>query len=162
MKLSYEDSERRNKEIGKYNEHNVALCKQMEQDLIKYEHEIAEHKSDIMKVRKELEIAQKHLTKQETEYNLIDFPKMPLKEIEERIKIIDRPTVEVIIEYLKLDNHELVKNLARVTNSENAGNIIAYRDGAIGRNDALIARLSGIKTIDTFKDRIEGKEKRKQ
>ena len=54
-----------------------------------------------------------------------------------------------------------MKNLARVTNSSNAANIIAYRDGAIGRNDALIERLSGIKQVDTYKDRIEGKMKEK-
>lgn len=75
------------------------------------------------------------MTKKELEYNLIDFPKMPLKEIESRIKIIDKITVQVIIEYLKLDSYELVKNLARRTNSENASNIIAYRDGALGRNE---------------------------
>lgn len=127
----------------------------MEDDLIKYENEIATQKSELLIVRKELEKAKKDLTKKETEYNLIDFPTMPLKEIEERIKIIDKATVYVIIEYLKLDNYELVKNLAKVTNSQNVANIIAYRDGAIGRNEALIERLSGIKTIDTFKDRIE-------
>lgn len=162
MKLNYEDSERRNREVWEANKHNVALCNQMEADLIKYENEIATQKSELLIVRKELEKAQKDLTKKETEYSLIDFPSMPLREIEERIKIIDKATVHVIIEYLKLDNYELVKNLAKVTNSENAGNIIAYRDGAIGRNDALISRLSGIKSIETYKDRIEGKEKDKK
>lgn len=101
------------------------------------------------------------LTKNEDRYNVIDFPKMPLKEIEMKFKIIDKITVQVLIEYLKLDSYELVKNLARVTNSENASNIIAYRDGAIGRNEALIQRLSGFKTIDTWKDRLSGEENTK-
>jgi hypothetical protein len=42
--------------------------------------------------------------------------------------MVDKITVTVIIEYLKLDAYELVKNLAKVTSSENASNIIAYRD----------------------------------
>jgi hypothetical protein len=68
------------------------------------------------------------LTKKEDLYNVIDLPTTTLKEIEIKLKMVDKITVTVIIEYLKLDAYELVKNLAKVTSSENASNIIAYRD----------------------------------
>lgn len=48
---------------------------------------------------------------------------------------MDRLITDTIIEYLRLDSYELVKNLAQVTNKENSSEIIAYRDGALGRNE---------------------------
>lgn len=72
------------------------------------------------------------------------------------MKSADQLTIMVIIEYLKLDSYKLVENLAKVTNSENASNIIAYRDGALGRNQALIERLQKLQKKPAFTNRIEG------
>lgn len=83
----------------------------------------------------------KSLTKKEIEYNLIDFPSVPLKDIETQMKYIEPTTSRILVEYLKLDSYKLVQNLAQVTNSDTAANIIAYRDGALGRNEALIQRI---------------------
>jgi hypothetical protein len=114
LRLQLEDSERRNKTISEANKHNVELCESL-QEKLDY-------------TREELENSQKLLTRQKTEYNLIEFPSMVLNEIESRLKVADSSTMKVIIEYLKIDSLALVENLAKVTNSSNASNIIAYRD----------------------------------
>jgi len=79
---------------------------------------------------------------------------MVLAEIESRLKLADKSTIQVIIEYLRTDSAALVENLAKVTNSSNASNLIAYRDGALGRNKALIEKLKTIKTLESFPNRI--------
>lgn len=73
----------------------------------------------------------KSLTKKESEYNLIEFPSEPLKDIDKKITLIDETTRNALVEYLKIDSYKIVENLAKVTNSDNAANIIAYRDGAL-------------------------------
>ena len=133
------DSERRNQEITEANKHNVSLCISLE--------------NQNEEVKKELEKVQKDLTRQQSEYNLIEFPSMVLAEIESRLKLADKSTIQVIIEYLRTDSAALVENLAKVTNSSNASNLIAYRDGALGRNKALIEKLKTIKTLEAFPNR---------
>lgn len=73
----------------------------------------------------------KSLTKKESEYNLIDFPSVPLKDIETQMKHIEPSICRILVEYLKIDSYKLVRNLAQVTNSDTAANVIAYRDGAL-------------------------------
>lgn len=97
------------------------------------------------------------LQKQEKEYNLIDFPVSSLKDIEKKLTIADKLTIQILIEYLILDEYELVKNLAKITNEGNASNIIAYRDGALGRNRALLDKLSSLRVKDmNYNNRIVG------
>lgn len=125
------------------------------EDLQKRYDEIKYLVFDNHKLEEKLKEAQEELTKKEDLYNVIDLPTTTLKEIEIKLKMVDKITITVIIEYLKLDAYELVKNLAKVTSSENASNIIAYRDWALSRIQALIERLSSLKTIDSqFKNRI--------
>lgn len=76
-------------------------------------------------------------------YGQLDIPK-PKEEIEERLKTLTKSASIALIEYLKLDTYLLVQNLAQVTNKDNVSEVIAYRDGAIGRNQALIERLSKV------------------
>jgi len=140
QKHSLDDSERRNQEITETNKHNVALCISLE--------------NQVDELKKQLENSQKDLTRQQSEYNLIEFPWMVLAEIESRLKLADKSTIQVIIEYLRTDSAALVENLAKVTNSSNASNLIAYRDGALGRNKALIEKLKTIKTLESFPNRI--------
>lgn len=140
LKHSLDDSERRNQEITGANKHNVSLCISLE--------------NTIWELKNQLENSQKDLTKQNAEYNLIEFPSMVLAEIESRLKLADKSTIQVIVEYLKTDSAALVENLAKVTNSSNASNLIAYRDGALGRNKALIEKLQTIKSLESFPNRI--------
>jgi len=95
----------------------------------------------------------------EMNYNLIDFPEKALKDIETRMTLIDETISGILIDYLKRDSYELVKNMARVTDSQNASNVIAYRDGALGRNEALITTLSNIKTLSINKQKMKDKAK---
>jgi hypothetical protein len=67
----------------------------------------------------------------------------------------DEYTLNKLCEYLRLDSYELVKNLAKVTNKANTAEMIAYRDGALGRNDALLKTLSASIKSRTFIDRKE-------
>lgn len=150
-----------------YEKLQEALVEQQikDQQLLWYKHEYEDLQKrydeikylvfDNHKLEEKLKEAQEELTKKEDLYNVIDLPTTTLKEIEIKLKMVDKITITVIIEYLKLDAYELVKNLAKVTSSENASNIIAYRDWALSRIQALIERLSSLKTIDSqFKNRI--------
>ena len=159
---------RRDKLCDQYYEKlQEALVEQQikDQQLLWYKHEYEDLQKrydeikylvfDKHKLEEKLKEAQEELTKKEDLYNVIDLPTTTLKEIEIKLKMVDKITVTVIIEYLKLDAYELVKNLAKVTSSENASNIIAYRDWALSRIQALIEKLSSLKTIDSqFKNRI--------
>jgi len=60
QKHSLDDSERRNQEITETNKHNVALCISLE--------------NQVDELKKQLENSQKDLTRQQSEYNLIEFP----------------------------------------------------------------------------------------
>lgn len=91
-------------------------------------------------------------------YETIGFPEAPLKTIEETLRNADKFTIRAIQEYLKADNQELIKNLAQVMNPSNQATLIAYKDGAIGRNEALIKRLESLKK-DSFHDKLEGLSK---
>lgn len=89
------------------------------------------------------------------QYWQLDIPR-PKEEIEERLKVLTKSASIALIEYLKLDTYLLVQNLAQVTNKDNVSEVIAYRDGAIGRNNALIERLSKVAWKNNeFFDRME-------
>lgn len=88
-------------------------------------------------------------------YEMIGFPSSPLKDIEETLKNVDKFTIKAIQEYLKADNQELIKNLAQTLNVGNQPMVIAYKDGAIGRNEALIKKLDSLGK-DTFHDKLTG------
>ena len=96
------------------------------------------------------------LTNQVPPYNEIGIPSEGLKEIETKLAICDKYTANAIADYLVLDSYELVKNLAKTVNSSNASEVIAYRDGALSRNEATIKVLRKIGKDDSFKNRIDG------
>ena len=98
------------------------------------------------------------LTSETESYNRIEIPTEGLKEIEAKLKLCDKFTAGAIADYLVLDTYELVRNLAKTVNSQNAAEAIAYRDGAIARNDAVIKvlRSIGAGKSDQFKNRITG------
>lgn len=109
---------------------------------------------DLDNAKKEI----KSLTELKDWYNKFDIPPVPLETIEKKLKMADRFTLTTLMEYFYLDNFLLVKNLAKVTNSDNSANIIAYRDWGIARNDAHIKTLEKLSKI-TFYDRLENKTK---
>ena len=82
------------------------------------------------------------LTKEQPVYNEISEPTLNIKQIEASMKLTDKFTLNQIIHYLKLDTFELVKNIAWIVNKDNVSEIIAYRDGALQRNESLIKFLS--------------------
>ena len=91
-------------------------------------------------------------------YNTVSFPDEPLELIEQMFKHADKVAINAICGYLKHDNQEMIKNLAKTMNPENHAMLIAYKDGAIWRNEALIKKLETLKK-DKFNDRLEGTEK---
>lgn len=99
------------------------------------------------------------LTKEVEKYNAIELPTKGLEQIEAELALCDKFTANAIADYLVLDTYELVKNLAKTVNSSNAAEVIAYRDGAIARNEALIAvlRKIGKNESEEFKNRITGR-----
>lgn len=180
LQHSIKDAERRNNILAEANKsnlnffewekwelHNIIRVKSDKMEKLNLEIDTLReintaHLTDVKELKEKNEYLQKELTKQQTEYNLIEFPSMPLKEIETRLKLIDRITVKVIVEYLKLDQYELVKNLAKIMNDWNVANVIAYRDWALSRIQALIDRLQSLPTSDSFADRIAGKMEQKK
>jgi len=66
------------------------------------------------------------------------MPNKTIHELQKSIQLWDKFTLDLIIDYLKLDTFEIVKKLATITNSTNASETIAYRDGALSRNEALM------------------------
>jgi hypothetical protein len=62
----------------------------------------------------------------------------------------DDYTKNVIIDYLHLDNFELVKNIAWTVNKENASEVINFKDWALARNYATIKLLED--SIDKRKE----------
>lgn len=64
-------------------------------------------------------------------YNTVSFPDEPLELIEQMFKHADKVAINAICGYLKHDNQEMIKNLAKTMNPENHAMLIAYKDGAI-------------------------------
>jgi len=64
-----------------------------------------------------------------------------------------------IVDYLKLDSFELVQNMAKVINKDNASDSITYRDGALWRNEAMMKVLSESTTKKEYFDKLQQKKK---
>jgi len=92
-------------------------------------------------------------------YNRLDIPTEWIKDLKEKLKLADKDTIRWIIEYINLDNYELVKNIAWTINDNNAANVIAYRDGSLARNIALRDLLSSCVQSKEYFDRIAQEKK---
>ena len=132
---------------------------ELKSDLINKDLQIESYKVnyDILKEEKEaLE------TNKQDKYNSLEIPK-PLNEIETKLKACDKFTLVTIVEYLKLDSFELVKNLAKTTNKDNVSEVIAFRDGALSRDEALMDRLQKLADKQwLFTDRLTWEIKTKK
>ena len=64
-----------------------------------------------------------------------------------------------IIDYLKLDSFELVQNMAKVINKDNASDSIAFRDGWLARNTALMNVLHGLSQDKKYYDKMKQTKK---
>ena len=101
------------------------------------------------------------MTKQLERY-IVTIPKVTRKQTEDLLRVGQEYTINTILDYLELDNYELVKNLAKVTNWDNVVEIIAHRDWWLARNFALKELLLNAKAKKaTFADKIKGKKKEK-
>jgi hypothetical protein len=58
----------------------------------------------------------------------VEQPKTTLENTKRLISMCDEFTINTIVKFIDLDNYELIKNLADVTNTENASDIINYRN----------------------------------
>lgn len=75
------------------------------------------------------------------------------------MKLWDKETMWWIIDYLRLDSFKLIQWIARTINKDNASEVIAYRDGAIGRNEALINLLSEMTQTKEYYDKLKQEKK---
>lgn len=92
-------------------------------------------------------------------YNRLDINEESLSKLKLKLKLGDRDTMEWIIDYLKIDNFELLKHIAWTINNSNSSEVIAYRDGALWRNLHLIKFLTQFIQEKKYYDRMEQKEK---
>lgn len=129
---------------------------QLEQDLHEARIQIESAKSFISERDKKIERLQSHVC--EVKEYTIDMPEIEVEDLKKALKLADKFTLETLLQYIKIDSYKLVKNLAKVTNSSNASETIAYRDGALGRNEALIQLLSESIKGKSFQNRIKWEE----
>lgn len=87
------------------------------------------------------------------------MPEHTAEELKKALTLADAYVLEKLISYLTLDSYEIVKNLAKITDSSNASQVIAYRDGALSRNEALAKTLRECLSKTHYNDRIEGTTK---
>ena len=132
---------------------------ELKSDLVDKNLQIESYKVNYDTIRQELEELKQDKS---DKYNSLEIPK-PLNEIETKLKACDKFTLTTIIEYLKIDSFELVKNLAKTTNKDNVSEVIAYRDWALWRNEALTERLQKLADKQwLFNDRLTGELKTKK
>lgn len=68
------------------------------------------------------------------------IPTKTIKELEKDLTL-NTKTLKFLIEYLIIDNYEIVKNITTGLNSQNAKDMILYLQGALWRNQWLISSL---------------------
>lgn len=138
-------------------EYRSDRIKKLEEDLVYASIKIESDKTYLKNQEERIDRLKSQVanTQEPPEYT-IEMPEIDVEEIKKALKLADSFTMETIVQYLKLDNYELVKNLAKITNKENVSETIAYRDGAIGRNEALIKVLSEAIKSKTFINRVKG------
>lgn len=93
------------------------------------------------------------------QYNRLELPKEWLKSLKIKLKLWDTETMWWIVDYLKLDSFELVQNMAKVINKDNASDSISYRDGALWRNEALMQVLTESTKKKEYYDKLTQKKK---
>lgn len=148
---------------SKYNETKI----QCEQLWIEYDELLAHYKilkEDYIQSEKWREILKKRLNEKKDFDKLIEQPQVSLQDIENTLKFTDKITLKALISYLKIDSLELVKNITKVINQDNANETIQYLSWALARNDALVNMLSKfwqdkVNFVDKLKNEIKTKSK---
>lgn len=120
---------------------------------------IKEYERELDEKKESIRVLKDRLTKSTNSYNEIEQPKYKLSELEKSLQLADKFTMRQISEYLKLDSYELVKNMAKVMNKDNASEVMAHRDGGLQRNDSLIKILDKLTVEKTFQDKFTGEKK---
>lgn len=130
-------------------------------ELLTHSQELQQLQSDNLNLQLQIQTLEAELAYSKSiekeEYEL-DMPKISIEKIKSALHLTTGATVTSLIEYLNIDNYEIIKSIAKVTNKENFSNTIAFRDGALGRNSALIKILREVSKEKTFINREEGKE----
>lgn len=93
------------------------------------------------------------------QFNKLELPEEWLKTLKIKLKLWDNETIWWIIDYLKLDSFELVQNMAKVINKDNASDSISFRDGWLARNTALMNVLAESTKKKEYFDRLSQKKK---
>ena len=69
----------------------------------------------------------------------------------------DKFTLDNILDYLKLDNYYLIKNIANAINQWNEKQILTWLDWCMSRNDALIKLITKYAKAKEWFDKIKQK-----
>jgi len=141
-----------------YNKYSNEL-KHCKTDIFNLELLLKRQESEISDLKRKLEKKNKESVTEEKPYNEIDTPRFSLAELESTLKLADKYTMKQIAEYLRLDSYELVKNMAKIMNRDNASEVMAHRDGALQRNESLIRMLDKLSKEKIVHDRIKSEMK---
>ena len=71
---------------------------------------------------------------------------LDIEGIRKEIINIDDTAKNILIEYIRADAYEIVRNTLKVANSSNTVELLAYRNGAISRCEAWIKILENSRT----------------
>ena len=138
------------------------VCTAYDNEIVKYLISLKGKEVELEEIKKEHKKEIKWLKKKIDKYS-IEQPKTTRSKTELKLKLCDDYTKWVIVDYLKTDIFELVKNIAWVTNSDNAWNVISHMDWWLARNYALIELLEkSINKKKEFDDKIKWLSKKRK
>ena len=125
-----------------------------------YEEEIYKLQLQNIKLQDINEDLEKKLEKEknnikEVKTKELGIPELALKQIEKTMYLTDTYTLKQLTHYLKLDTYEFVKKIAWTINKDNVSEVIAYRDWALQRNEALIKFLEKFAVEKQMFDKIK-------
>ncbi len=107
---------------------------------------------------KHLEESNNYLRKTQKPKWLIEMPGSDFETLKAKLKMCDKFTIRIFLDYLTLDSFNLVKNSASALNKWNDTDVLQYMDWALSRNEWLKDFFQTI-AKENFFDRLEGKEK---
>jgi len=161
--IKIEDLERANeKMLEDYN--------QMEISLVGLNAELEDAKEDHLQERRNADSLRekiKLLTEKINSYDVrykIEQPKVTIKNTKRLISMCDEFTISTLIKYIDLDNYELIKNLADITNKDNVSDVTNYLNGWLARNFALKELLlwntkKTVEFVDKIKNEVRNEKK---
>ena len=100
--------------------YRLQQIKEYDDEILRYKITLESQKIEIDDKNRAIERLKAQINNPEENEYTIEIPEYSIEQLKEKIKMADEPTVNMIINYLVLDNFELVKNIAPKIDKENS------------------------------------------